>query len=73
MAPTTIQLAEETKKKLDNYKRHPRESYDEVIKRFIDQESFPTMDEMFREADKRKLGKGLSTADIIRLAHEMRD
>ena len=73
MSLTTIQINAETKKKLIERKMHPRETYDEIINRVLEQESFPTMEEMFREADKRKLGRGVSTAEIIRLTHEMRD
>ncbi|MCU0633192.1 MAG: hypothetical protein MUC66_09520 [Methanolinea sp.] len=36
MAMTTVQLRPETKKKLDNLKLHPRETYDEVIDRLAD-------------------------------------
>jgi len=34
---TTIQVSEETKKKLDELKVHPREPYEDVIKRLINQ------------------------------------
>jgi len=33
---TTIQISEETKGKLDYYKDYPRESYEDVIKKFIE-------------------------------------
>ena len=33
---TTIQLDKKTKKTLDSFKIHPRESYNEVIKRILD-------------------------------------
>lgn len=36
MAMTTVQLRPETKKKLDNLKLHPRETYDELIDRLAD-------------------------------------
>jgi predicted transcriptional regulator len=36
MAMTTVQLRPETKKKLDNLKIHPRETYDELIDRLAD-------------------------------------
>jgi len=35
---TTIQLGEETKKALDVLKVHPRETYDDVLKRLIEHE-----------------------------------
>jgi len=33
---TTIQLSEETKDELDKLKVHPRETYEDVIKRLIE-------------------------------------
>ena len=66
-------MAEETKKKLDNYKRHPRESYDEVIRRVLENGELPTLDEAFRMADNIKLKKKYSTQEIIRISHEMRN
>ena len=36
MPPTTIQLQPEVKDSLDQLKRHPRESYNEVIKRLVE-------------------------------------
>ena len=36
MAITTVQLRSETKKKLDDLKIHPRETYDELIGRLAD-------------------------------------
>ena len=36
MAITTVQLRSETKKKLDDLKIHPRETYDELISRLAD-------------------------------------
>ena len=36
MAMTTVQLRAETKKKLDDLKLHPRETYDELIDRLAD-------------------------------------
>jgi predicted transcriptional regulator len=36
MPPTTIQLQPEVKEHLDLLKKHPRESYNEVIKRLVD-------------------------------------
>jgi predicted CopG family antitoxin len=33
---TTIQIKEETKKKLNSMKLHPRETYEEVIERMIE-------------------------------------
>jgi len=36
MKKTTIAVSEETKKKLDELKVHPREPYEDVINRLID-------------------------------------
>jgi predicted transcriptional regulator len=36
MPPTTIQLQPEVKESLDELKKHPRESYNEVIKRLVE-------------------------------------
>ena len=36
MPPTTIQLQPEVKESLDHLKKHPRESYNEVIRRLVD-------------------------------------
>lgn len=33
---TTIKISEETKKKLDKLKVHPRQSYEEVIKKLVE-------------------------------------
>jgi predicted transcriptional regulator len=35
MPPTTIQLQPEVKASLDQLKKHPRESYNEVIRRLV--------------------------------------
>jgi predicted CopG family antitoxin len=35
MSTTTIQIREETKNKLDTFKKVPRETYEEVIERLI--------------------------------------
>jgi len=36
MVPTTIQIRKEVKERLDLLKKHPRESYNEVISRLAD-------------------------------------
>jgi len=36
MPPTTIQIQPEVKESLDQLKKHPRESYNEVIKRLVE-------------------------------------
>ena len=38
MAETSIGISEETKAKLDKIKQHPRETYEDVIVRLIEEE-----------------------------------
>lgn len=69
---STIQLYEDTKKKLENKKIYPRESYDSVIKRVLETEKLPSMEEMFRYGDKLKQKKRYTTNEIINLSHSLR-
>ena len=69
---TSIQVYEDTKKKLENKKAHRRESYDSVLKRILEQEDTPSMEEMFREGDKLKQDKKYTTKEIIEMSHELR-
>ncbi len=73
MKMTSIQLSEKTKKKLDSKKVHPRESYEDVIKRTIDEADIPNIKEMFKLSDKLKEGKTYSTEEVIRLTHKLRN
>ena len=57
MKLTTIQLHEETRKKLERKKTSLRESYDSVVNRILEDEGIPSMEEMFRQADKMKCQK----------------
>ena len=68
---TSIQLYEETKKKLERKKSHPRESYDTVVNRILEEEEIPSMEEMFRRGDKIKQKRRYSTKEIIDLSHEL--
>lgn len=68
---TTVQLYEDTKKKLEMKKTHRRESYDSVIRRVIESEELPSMEEMFKRGDKIKQKKNYSTKEIIKLSHEL--
>lgn len=72
MKITTIQLYEETKKKLNSKKEYPKESYDSVIKRMIEKESLPSMDEMFKIGDKINQKELYTTKKIIELTHQLR-
>lgn len=72
MKLTSIQLYEETKKKLERKKVHERETYDSVIKRMLEEEDIPSMDEVFREADKIKDQKKYTTKELVDMIHARR-
>ena len=69
---TTIQIREETRKKLAMKKVHPRESYDAVLQRMFESESIPSMAEMFRRSDSVKQTRQYSTEEVIKLSHDLR-
>ena len=69
---TTIQLYEGTKEKLEERKTHPRESYDSVLKRILENEKLPSMEEMFRQVDKIKQKRKYSTQEVIEISHRLR-
>lgn len=69
---TTIQLNEDTKKKLESKKAHPRESFDSVVRRLVENEEIPSIEEMFKQGDKIKQTKKYTTEEIIELSHELR-
>lgn len=73
MKLTTIQLYEDTKKMLEQKKQHPRETYDQVIKRIIENEDIPSLEEAFRICDQIKQGRKYSTKEVIELSHGWRD
>ena len=73
MKITTIQLYDDTKKKLSQMKEHPNESYDSVLKRIIEQEDIPDMHEMFKKCDAMKQKKSYSREEVVRISHELRD
>ena len=72
MKLTSIQLYEETKKKLERKKAHPRESYDSVVNRILEDEEIPSMEEMFRQADKIKEQKKYTTKELLEMIHARR-
>lgn len=72
MKLTSIQLYEETKKKLEKKKSHPRESYDSVVNRILEEEEIPSMEEMFKIGDNIKQSRRYSTKEIIELSHRLR-
>ncbi len=69
---TTIQLRTDTKKKLEQKKLHPRESYDQVIRRVLEEDETPSMEEMFRLADTLPQKRRYTTKEIVNLSHEWR-
>ena len=69
---TTIQIREETRKKLAMKKVHPRESYDAVLQRMFEADSIPSIEEMFRIGDSVKQKRRYSTEEVVRLTHELR-
>ncbi len=69
---TSIQLHEQTKKRLEEKKVYPRESYDSVIKRVLESENIPSMEEMFKRGDAIKQKRRYGTKEVITLSHELR-
>ncbi len=72
MKLTTIQLYEDTKKKLEQKKITPRETYNDVIKRILEQEEIPSLEEAFRRCDQIKQKRKYSTQEIVNMCHDMR-
>jgi len=54
MNSTTIQISQETKKRIDGYKKHPRATMDETVKWLLDK--LQELDEEIVELNK-KLGQ----------------
>lgn len=73
MSLTTIQIREETRKRLERKKAHPRESYDDVVQRMLESEDIPSMEEMFRIGDSMRQKRRYSTEEVVRLTHELRN
>lgn len=69
---TTIQLKQDTKKKLEQKKIHPRESYDAVISRILEDDEIPSLQEAFKLADSLPQKKKYSTEEIIQMTHAWR-
>ncbi len=65
---TTIQLDEEVKKKLEMLKIHPRETYNEVIKRLIESSeeelSLQTIKNIEKALEDVKKGRVYSTKEV---------
>ena len=73
MKLTTIQLREETRKKIEQKKEYPKETYDEVITRMLDNEGIPTIDEMFQKGDGIHQKKRFSTQEVIKISHSLEE
>lgn len=72
MKLTSIQVHENTKEILENKKIYPRESYDSVLKRILENENLPSMEEMFRVGDNIKQKKKYTTKEVIEISHRLR-
>jgi hypothetical protein len=72
MKISSIQVYEDTKLKLERKKVHPRESYDSVLKRVLENEKIPSMQEMFEYGDKLKQKRNYRTKEVIKITHELR-
>ena len=73
MKITTIQLQEEIREKLEKKKLYPRESYNDVVERMLEDEETPSMQEMFRRADKLKQDKKYTTKEIVKMIRDARE
>ena len=73
MKLTSIQISMETKKKLDQKKIHPRESYESVIIRILENDEIPSLEEAFKLSDSIKQKRKYSTEEVIKLSHEWRN
>lgn len=72
MKLTSIQLYEDTKKKLEKKKVHERETYDSVIKRMLEDEETPSVEEVFRIGDQIKGQKKYTTKELLDMIHARR-
>lgn len=70
---TTIQVTEQVKRELDEFKIHPRQSYNETIEDLIEKareatkEIHPDVLKDIQEArEQLKRGRGRSTAEVMR-------
>ena len=69
---TTIQLSELTRKKIEKKKLYPKESYDAVLKRMLESDQIPDVEEMFRIGQKMNQAKHYSSKEIVEMSHEYR-
>lgn len=69
---TTIQISEDTRRKIEKQKIHPRESYDAVLRRVFALEDVPSLQEMFRYSDTIKQKRTYTTEEVIAMTHSLR-
>lgn len=72
MGFTTIQLDDRIKEKLEHKKLHPKESYNKVLSRLLENEQIPNMEEMFKKSKEIKQKRKYTTQEIINLSHSLR-
>ena len=60
------------RKKTKIKKPHSKESYDSILKKMLEAEDIPSMEEMFRIGDKIKQRKKYSTEEVVKMSHELR-
>ena len=63
----------DAKKKTKTEKQHSKESYDSILKKMLEAENTPSMEEMFRIGDKMKQPKKYSTEEVVKMCHEWRE
>ena len=53
-------------------KPHLKESYKSILKKMLEAENIPSMEEMFRIGDKIQQRKKYSTKEVVKMCHEFR-
>ena len=72
MKLTSIQVREDTRKLLASRKTHPGESYDSVIRKVLESDSIPGMEEMFRIGDNMSQKRSYTAKEIVGITHQLR-
>jgi len=62
---TTVKLTRETKRKLDGLKQYPRETYDDVVRRLIDEVRKPSTSHVLGEAVSYLRKRGVSDIAVF--------
>ncbi len=63
----------DAKNKTKIKKPHSKESYDSVLKKMLEAEDIPSMEEVFRIGDSIKQKRRYSTEEVVKLTHELRN